>query len=219
MLLHSGFEDYCDAHPDSVALIVPSEGASCDAISFATLDDITNETAKTIINLLGPRSDFITLGVCCRSGFGNVVALLAALKAGIPWVPLDPSSSDRCSFIAKDAHVAIILTDTITDESDFVKSFLSEFHALDIGPFISAATSYSRFPETIKNQASKRRQRFPSNMRNSSDIAYVYYTSGSTGRPKGVLGSHRAMLNRFEWMYKAYPYTAGEVSRYLPSYV
>ena len=42
-------------------------------------------------------------------------------------------------------------------------------------------------------------------------VAYVLYTSGSTGRPKGVMGSHRATLNRLEWMYETYPFEPREV--------
>src|SRR5207253_3412275 len=42
-------------------------------------------------------------------------------------------------------------------------------------------------------------------------LAYVIYTSGSTGTPKGVLGLHRGMVNRFHWMWAAYPFAAGEV--------
>ena len=46
---------------------------------------------------------------------------------------------------------------------------------------------------------------------NVDQIAYVLYTSGSTGTPKGVLGSHRAMLNRFAWMWQTYPFEEDEV--------
>ena len=42
-------------------------------------------------------------------------------------------------------------------------------------------------------------------------VAYVVYTSGSTGVPKGVLALHRAALNRFQWMWDAYPFAAGEL--------
>src|SRR5204862_3024981 len=41
--------------------------------------------------------------------------------------------------------------------------------------------------------------------------AYVIYTSGSTGKPKGVVGLHGATVNRLEWMYRQYPFAAGEV--------
>ena len=45
----------------------------------------------------------------------------------------------------------------------------------------------------------------------SDQRAYVIYTSGSTGTPKGVEGTHRASMNRFSWMWKTYPFRAGEV--------
>ncbi|HET8846578.1 MAG TPA: non-ribosomal peptide synthetase, partial [Ktedonobacteraceae bacterium] len=43
------------------------------------------------------------------------------------------------------------------------------------------------------------------------NLAYVIYTSGSTGRPKGVLATHRATLNRLNWMWQTYPFAPGEV--------
>jgi amino acid adenylation domain-containing protein len=46
--------------------------------------------------------------------------------------------------------------------------------------------------------------------RQPSDLAYVLYTSGSTGVPKGVQGSHRAAINRFEWMWRTYPFLPNE---------
>src|SRR5262249_44832613 len=44
------------------------------------------------------------------------------------------------------------------------------------------------------------------------DAAYVVFTSGSTGTPNGVVGLHRGAVNRFCWMWKHYPFAAGEVS-------
>ena len=43
------------------------------------------------------------------------------------------------------------------------------------------------------------------------DLAYVIYTSGTTGQPKGVVGLHRGAVNRFAWMWRAYPFTDDEV--------
>jgi amino acid adenylation domain-containing protein len=52
-------------------------------------------------------------------------------------------------------------------------------------------------------------------------LAYVLYTSGSSGRPKGVEGTHRGALNRFAWMWEAFPFAPGEVAclKTTPSFV
>src|SRR6185312_3409272 len=41
--------------------------------------------------------------------------------------------------------------------------------------------------------------------------AYIIYTSGSTGQPKGSVSPHHASLNRFAWMWKAYPFADDEI--------
>src|ERR1051325_10199181 len=45
----------------------------------------------------------------------------------------------------------------------------------------------------------------------AENLAYIMYTSGSTGQPKGVAALHRSTLNRFSWMWRSYPFAAGEV--------
>ncbi|MCP5051455.1 MAG: non-ribosomal peptide synthetase, partial [bacterium] len=44
-----------------------------------------------------------------------------------------------------------------------------------------------------------------------TNLAYIIYTSGSTGTPKGVIGLHQGMVNRFNWMWNAYPFKADDV--------
>ena len=51
----------------------------------------------------------------------------------------------------------------------------------------------------------------PLNEGGAQNAAHVIYTSGSTGKPKGVISAHRASLNRFAWMWRTYPFVAGEV--------
>jgi amino acid adenylation domain-containing protein len=63
-------------------------------------------------------------------------------------------------------------------------------------------------------ESERRRGRPPAGVNPTArpdDPAYVMYTSGSTGTPKGVIGTHRAKLNTFHWMWRQFPFRLGEV--------
>lgn len=85
MPLHAGFEAYRRDCPDGVALIIPSSPAAC-RVSFARLDDSAAILAVVIIDTVQresasrPDGSLATVGICCRRGEYNVLAVLAALK-------------------------------------------------------------------------------------------------------------------------------------------
>src|SRR6185436_333076 len=119
-----------------------------------------------------------------------IVALLGVLKAGAAYVPLEPEyPAERTSFILEDSQARLLLTqerfrNSLPDsaiETIYVDSIIEET-ATDPAPLTSA-----------------------------ENAAHVIYTSGSTGRPKGVVSAHRASINRFAWMWRAYPFVPGEV--------
>ncbi|QZZ32132.1 non-ribosomal peptide synthetase [Streptomyces sp. ST1015] len=101
------------------------------------------------------------------------VALLAVLKAGGSYVPLDPTFPvDRLSYMAEDAGLHLVLT-TATAES---------------------ALGGITVPRLRLDQLTGRAD-IPGRAAGPDDTAYIIYTSGSTGRPKGVAVPHRALVN------------------------
>ncbi|MDT0343920.1 non-ribosomal peptide synthetase [Streptomyces litchfieldiae] len=114
------------------------------------------------------------VGVCLDRGIDLVTVLLAVLRTGAAYVPMDVRApADRLAFTATDAGVIAVITD------------LAEFPALVGAPVVSPselAPATGAGPDIVGTAA------------RPGDTAYVIYTSGSTGRPKGVLIPHRNVL-------------------------
>jgi amino acid adenylation domain-containing protein len=116
-----------------------------------------------------------------------IVGLLGILKAGGAYVPLDPANpEERALFILEDSGAALVLTKE---------------------PLQLA----SRVPVVSLDEISRAGESNPPIATTAANAAHVIYTSGSTGRPKGVISTHRASVNRFAWMWRAYPFQPGEV--------
>ncbi|WP_158929678.1 non-ribosomal peptide synthetase [Acidisphaera sp. S103] len=110
-------------------------------------------------------------------------ALLGTLLAGAAWCPLEPDQPpQRLAAMAGDARVRVTLC----------------------GPGVTGDGGLP-LDATVANVD----DRFPA--LTGDDTAYVLFTSGSTGRPKGVAMPHGAIVNRLDWMQRAYPIGPGDV--------
>jgi amino acid adenylation domain-containing protein len=178
------FEEQVERAPDRVALV---EGDS--QITYRELNAKANALATLLVRE-GLNQDR-PVGIYMQRSIDVVVALLAALKANTPYVPLDIlNPSHRLKLLIDDAACEVVLTHRGLRSAlpGTVKAISMDDLAL-----ISSSPCCS------------------DGDRSSEDLAYIIYTSGSTGVPKGVEGSHRAAINRFEWMWQAYPFCASEI--------
>ncbi len=183
--LHSLFEAQADRTPDAIAV---HDGAV--SVRYAELDADANRLAHHLLGLGVRRGDLV--GVCLPRSADMVVALLAVLKAGAAYVPLDPSyPHDRLTYMARDARLAVVLTDTGGAETF---------------PDIDQVVRLDAVRDTLAGCATAR----PGIPVVPQDLAYVLYTSGSTGRPKGAMNPHRAVVNRICWAQQEYQLVAGE---------
>ncbi|RPF31437.1 non-ribosomal peptide synthetase [Streptomyces sp. TLI_185] len=109
-----------------------------------------------------------------------VVAVLAVLKSGAPYLPLDPAyPADRLAYIVADARPVVVLATAETAE------------ALPPGtPLLKPGTKVT----SPQNPSASRTL-------TQDNLAYITYTSGSTGRPKGVLATHRNAVEFVEWTH------------------
>jgi amino acid adenylation domain-containing protein len=169
---------------DDVAL--RSDGRS---ITYAELDAAANRLAHTLRDLGAGRD--VPVALCIQRSPDLVTAMLAVLRAGSPYLPLDPGHPiDRLDFTVRDAGVRIVVTDTAG------RATLAPIAAADAVEILDLAADAARIA-TAPSTA-------PAADVGLDDLAYILYTSGSTGEPKGVAQTHRAIVNMLHWMVGEY---------------
>ncbi|HWN42411.1 MAG TPA: amino acid adenylation domain-containing protein [Thermoanaerobaculia bacterium] len=169
-LLHEPFEAQASRTPDAVAAVCGTE-----SLTYRELNVRANRLARYLCRLgVGPEAP---VGLLAERSLDLLTALLAVLKSGGFYVPLDPSyPPDRLAWVLEDARVLVLLTQAS------VRGVLPETRAwvIELG---STAAWQDESPDDLEPLAG------PEN------LAYAIYTSGSTGRPKGVQIRHRSAVN------------------------
>ncbi|MFI6012739.1 amino acid adenylation domain-containing protein [Streptomyces sp. NPDC051243] len=174
--------------PDAPALIA-DDGTS--ALDYAGLHARANRLARLLISRgVGPEH---LVGVALDRGTDLVVALLAVLKAGAAYVPLDTGyPAERLAFLVEDAAPTLVLT--ATDPARVLPPGVPLL-LLDAETTAAEAAAFDSAELTDDDRRRPLRPGHP---------AYVIHTSGSTGRPKGAVIPHAAIVNRLLWMQETY---------------
>lgn len=178
--LHELVESQVRKTPEAIAL----ETASA-RLTYDSLNQRSNQCAHYLRSLgVGPGS---LVGVFMNRSEHLLIALLAVMKAGASYVPLDPIyPPKRLALMAEDSQLSWVLT-----ESSLVSQLpVSADQALCL----------DRIASVLEQQSSAN----PKPLGSAEDVAYTIYTSGSTGKPKGVQIQHRALVN-FLWSMKQRP--------------
>ncbi len=179
-ILPTLLEEQTARTPDATAVVAGGE-----SLSYADLNTRANQLARVLIDRgAGPEQCVAIAMPRCAD---MIVAVLAVLKAGAAYLPVDPAYPvDRIDFILADAKPVLLVTTSVTD--------------LPVpGP-----------PAVVLDDDVTRvelRRRSSANMADHERIgelrpehpAYVIYTSGSTGRPKGVVVTHRNAVDLMAW--------------------
>ena len=175
------FESIIAAKPDAVAIESGEE-----TITYRELNARANQlchhlkkqevTAESIVAICAERSPEL------------IIAILAVLKSGAAFVPIDAKfPPERINYILEDTNAPILLTQSSIFNLQF-SIFNNKTILLDSDwPTIEL--------ESVENPEAKP---FP------NTLAYVIYTSGSTGNPKGVMVEHRSLANYVTWAKKTY---------------
>ena len=168
--VHELFEQQVQRTPEAIAVL-----SNQARLTYGELNRRANLMAFYLMERgVGPE---VCVGLCLERGLNMVIAMLAILKAGATYVPLDPSyPQERLRFMMDDTQLKIILTEAQ------LKRHLPSTDALMI------------CVDSEWNQMEQRSSAGNPVLPNAADsLAYVMYTSGSTGTPKGIAVTHRGI--------------------------
>ena len=183
------FEGAVTQHADAIAVVSGEV-----ELTYAELNARADRLARRLRELGVVRESRV--GVCLDRSAEMVVAVLAVLKSGGAYVPMDPGLPfERLAYMRDDSGLVTVLCD---ESSRALADALVEGTGL-----INFASSEwpSEGPDPVSCAESSRPT--PSN------LAYVIYTSGSSGRPKGVMVEHRNVINFFAGMDESLGATPG----------
>ena len=166
------FEQTAEKRPDAAAVAFENR-----QMTYAELNHLANHLASTLHDMGISTQDRV--GIRLQRGMDMAVAILAVLKAGAAYVPLDPDfPADRISFMIQDAGIRCLLTHQALSEQHPLSHAVEEV-------FLDADKKH------ISGQVGQKPLPGPG----PQDPAYIIYTSGSTGKPKGVQILHRSLVN------------------------
>uniref|UniRef100_A0A8H7K9B2 Carrier domain-containing protein n=1 Tax=Bionectria ochroleuca TaxID=29856 RepID=A0A8H7K9B2_BIOOC len=160
--------------PDHEAIYTTEE-----SMSYATLEDLTTSLAIYLQSLGVKKGSVVAL--CTQRSILGIVAMLAIIKAGGAFLPLDPAHPEsRREALVKEVNASIIIVSSLTLNACQ--------HMGSTATILNLSKSFvSKLSE--QKQQSQEKSTPPS----PSDLAYILFTSGSTGKPKGIMISHSAL--------------------------
>jgi natural product biosynthesis luciferase-like monooxygenase protein len=174
--VHGLIEAQAARSPDALAAVFGDK-----QLTYRQLDERASELAGRLA-LAGAREGAL-VAICLERSLSTLVAMLAALKTGAAYVPVDPDYPlDRQLFVLADARPRVLVTSR--GQSQRLADPSRQIVCVeDVVPRASPASGPRRSPPA-----------------RPGSLAYVIYTSGSTGKPKGVMIPHRTVVNFFASM-------------------
>ena len=171
LMLHTLVADQVTQRPNQAAVIAPNR-----TLSYEELDRRSNRLARHLRRSGAHPNKLVA--IVMEKGWEQVVAVLAILKSGAAYLPIDPElPKERFLHLLEHGGVKLALT----------QSWINDRHAWPEGVQQTCVDTDEDELEGLEEPLAP--------VQGSKDLAYVIYTSGSTGLPKGVMIDHRGAVN------------------------
>ena len=163
------FEEQVEKTPDNIAIVFEDK-----ELTYKELNEKANSLAHYLRNNNIGRNSLV--GIMVNRSIEMIIAILAVLKAGGAYIPIDPTyPKDRIKYMLENSNSKLLLTQKhLVDNIDFSHKVCVD---------LSNEEVYSLGKDNLNN------------INKPEDLSYVIYTSGSTGLPKGALLNHKALSN------------------------
>ena len=197
------FAESCDRFRDRPAIICGGR-----SMSYGVLDDMAGRLASALIS--GGRRPGAIAAVCLEDRIEMIAALIACLRTGCVFVPLDGDSPpERLRRILEELRPECIISDNHWHDR-LGKAFPAEL----AGAEIVVVDRHHEASRTVREEAEAETEGELEAVRppvalDATEMCYIYYTSGSTGRPKGIAGTLKGLSHFIRWEIDKFDLDAG----------
>uniref|UniRef100_A0A182JJ91 AMP-dependent synthetase/ligase domain-containing protein n=1 Tax=Anopheles atroparvus TaxID=41427 RepID=A0A182JJ91_ANOAO len=204
-LLHRTFESNVDRFCGTDTAVIYNDANRGELqMNYNVLNSTANRLAAAALNRIKdhfrsqPNNDGDHIVAVCMHPTDRLVTMLLAIwKAGAAYLPIDPTfPPNRIQHILGEAKPVLVVYDDDYDNA----AIFGKTPAISYAELRKRACDMSNAnirPEAMLGHG-------------ESQLALVLYTSGSTGVPKGVRLNHETILNRLQWQWNRFPYSATE---------
>ena len=180
------FEKQANKTPDNIAVVFGNE-----TLTYKQLNEKANSLAHHLReNEKIKRNDLV--GILVNRSFEMIIAILAVLKSGGAYIPIDPTyPKDRISYMLDSSKAKLLLTQKhLIDTVDYNNKISIDLNNSNI------------YSKTVQNLET---------VNTPEDLAYVIFTSGSTGKPKGVMLKHINIINFIYGMMSEFKFSTSDI--------
>jgi amino acid adenylation domain-containing protein len=175
--LHHIITETAEQYPNSIALKFDSK-----ELTYRQLNQMANQMAAMLIENGVKPADKVAISLDRSAEL--VIALLAIIKAGATYIPLDPIFPiNRINYMLEDSAAVVLLT-----SENYSGQYVSKAREIILEEILPTLDKYSKANPNVGVTG--------------QDLIYILYTSGSTGQPKGVQIKHHNVVNFLYSMQK-----------------